>query len=128
MKDVKKIKHARAKNMPDTTVCVTCYQGSCCRYGVEADLFEVARILEEPLDIPKPWFQFLGRDKRFPSGFKFETIVRNRRCVFQDEKMLCRVYEIRPRFCVEFPLEDGGKAPYYHSLCHHAKRKNKRKK
>ena len=110
----------------DRIVCMDCYQGMCCRDGVEVDLLEVARILEQPLNIPKPWFEFLSRDKRFPSGFKFTTILRNRRCVFQDERMRCRIYEIRPRFCVEFPLEDGRKAPYYHSLCQHAKKKRKK--
>jgi Fe-S-cluster containining protein len=113
------------KNFPDTSVCVTCYQGSCCREGVEADLFEVARILERSLDIPKPWFKYVGRDKEFPSGYKFETILRNKRCIFQNDAMRCMVYEIRPRFCEEFPLESGEKAPYYHVLCPHGKKNKK---
>lgn len=113
--------------LPDTAVCIECDQGTCCREGVEVDLLEVARILERPLDLPKPWFKFLGRDKKFPSGYKFTTLLKNRRCIFQNGRMRCRVYEIRPRFCVEFPFEEGKKAPYYHSLCHHAKKKRKKK-
>ncbi len=124
---VKRIKR-RKKGMPDTTVCVECYQGSCCREGVEADLFEVSRILEKDLDIPRPWFQYVGRDKRFPSGYKFATLLKKKRCIFQNGRMRCLVYEIRPRFCEEFPLENGKKAPYYHALCHHAKQRRSLKK
>ena len=105
--------------------CEICYQGTCCREGVDADLFEVSRILEMGLDIPKPWFEFLGKDKRFPSGFKFGTVLKKGRCVFQDERWRCRIYAVRPRFCVEFPLEGGKIAPYYHALCHHAKKKSR---
>ncbi len=121
------VRHKRKKkSIPDTTVCTECYEGTCCREGVEVDLLEVARILELPLHIPKPWFEFLGRDKSFTSGFKFGTVLKEERCVFQDRSMRCSIYEIRPRFCVEFPLEAGKKAPYYHSLCHHARRKRKK--
>lgn len=117
-----KVAHHKKFKVHDLKLCKTCSKGSCCRYGVEVDLFEMARILEEPLDIPKPWFEFLQRDKRFPSGYKFTTVLKNRRCVFQDEKKQCRIYAIRPRFCVEFPLESGRRAPEYHSLCHRAKK------
>lgn len=106
--------------------CQKCDQGTCCQDGVEVDLLEVARILEEPLHIPKPWFRYMGRDKSFPSGYKFSTVLREKRCVFQDALRRCRIYAIRPRFCEEFPLEGGKKAPYYHELCYHAKKKRKR--
>lgn len=112
----------------DLRLCGECLQGSCCRLGVEVDLFEVARILEKKLDIAKPWFQYLGRDKMFPSGYKFTTLTRNRRCIFQNDVMRCLVYEIRPRFCEEFPLENGKKAPYYESLCHRAKKGKKKRR
>ncbi|MDD5019425.1 MAG: YkgJ family cysteine cluster protein [Candidatus Omnitrophica bacterium] len=109
----------------ESVVCRGCGLGRCCREGVEVDLFEAAEILKRPLDIPRPWFIYQGRDKRFPSGFVFSTVLRHRRCVFQNEQMRCVVYDIRPRYCREFPLEDGRKAPYYHHLCHHAPRRKK---
>lgn len=111
----------------DLRLCEACDQGACCREGVDVDLLEVARILEMQLDIPKPWFEFLGRDKRFPSGYKFSTILRKRRCIFQDDNKRCRIYPLRPRFCAEFPLEDGKKAPYYHALCHRANKVKSKK-
>ncbi|QAT16502.1 hypothetical protein BU251_01545 [Candidatus Velamenicoccus archaeovorus] len=105
-------------------ICRACGFGRCCRDGVEVDLFEAARILKQlrnrPLGLAKPWFRYLRADKRSPSGFVFSTIVRDKRCVFQDKNMRCRIYPIRPRYCREFPLEDGRVAPYYHLLCHHA--------
>jgi Fe-S-cluster containining protein len=109
-------------------LCKVCEKGTCCRHGVELDLLEVAQILQKKLNIPKPWFEFLGtsRNKYFPSGYKFTTLVKNKRCVFQDEKMRCRIYEVRPRFCSEFPLEDGKRAPYYKELCHRAKKRGKK--
>ncbi len=123
----KKIDHEKLK-IHDLKLCKECFLGSCCRWGVELDLLEVAQILQKRLDIPKPWFEFLGRDKRYPSGYKFSTMVKNRRCIFQADNRRCLVYEVRPRYCSEFPLEDGKKAPYYHSLCHRGKKLAKEKK
>lgn len=109
----------------DLALCKICDQGSCCRHGVEVDLWEVADILKYRLDIPKPWFAYLGRSKDFPSGFRFTTLLKDKRCIFQGEDKRCRVYAIRPRYCVEFPLEDGKKAPYYHELCHRGKKEGR---
>lgn len=117
----------KARHRPGLEMCEQCYVGTCCREGVEADLFEVARILKMDLDIPRPWFDFLGRDKRMPSGYKFSTVLKKRRCIFQDDNMRCRIYEIRPRYCLEFPFENGKIAPFYRDLCHHS-RKHKKKK
>ncbi len=110
----------------NSITCRDCGHGKCCREGVEVDLFEVADILRLPLDITKPWFRYLGRDKSFPSGYKFSTILRDRRCVFQDNNKRCLIYEARPKFCVEFPLEGGRVAPHYHELCHHGSKKKKK--
>ncbi len=109
----------------DPDLCRRCVVGSCCCDGVELDLFEVARILRRDPDVPRPWFRYLSRDKRFPSGFRFTTTVRNRRCVFQDADRRCVIYDIRPRFCREFPLEGGRRAPLYLYLCHQAKMKRR---
>ncbi len=120
----RKVNHKKLK-IHDPVLCRECVVGACCRYGVEVDLFEAARILKLSLDIPRPWFHFIRRDKRSPSGFVFGTVLRERRCVFQGHDRRCRVYALRPRFCREFPLEDGRRAPYYLSLCHRAKSKRK---
>jgi Fe-S-cluster containining protein len=117
----RKIDHKK-HGIHDLKLCRICDKGACCREGVEVDLFEVARILKRTLTIAKPWFHFIRRDKSSPSGFVFDTVVRGERCVFQAADRRCRVYNIRPRYCREFPLEDGQRAPYYHSLCHRAKR------
>jgi Fe-S-cluster containining protein len=107
-------------------LCKECVVGACCREGVEVDLYEVAAILKTDLDIPRPWFHFLRRDKRSPSGFVFGTNLRVRRCVFQGADRRCLVYSVRPRYCREFPLEGTRRAPEYHSLCHRAKGKRKK--
>ncbi len=122
----KKHDHKKLK-IHDLELCKVCYTGDCCRWGTNLDLLEVARILESKKDlkIPKPWFYYVSRYKTFPSGFMFSTVVKNRKCVFQDEKMRCRIYDARPRFCSEFPLEAGKRAPDYHYLCHHAKNRKK---
>ncbi len=127
MKKKKSIDYNKLK-IHDLKLCKVCQVGSCCRWGVELDLLEVAQILQKKLDLPKPWFEFLGKSKAFPSGYRFTTVVKNRRCIFQDHNMRCRIYEVRPRFCSEFPLEGGKKAPYYHELCHHGKAAKKRKR
>ena len=119
---MKKTKDKKRDQRPP--VCQACSFGTCCSEGVELDLLEVATILKEAnLSLPKPWFSYLGRDKSFPSGYKFTTLVREGSCIFQDRENRCRIYPIRPRFCVEFPLEGGKKAPYYHELCYHGKKR-----
>ncbi|MFA5315518.1 MAG: YkgJ family cysteine cluster protein [Candidatus Omnitrophota bacterium] len=118
--------------MRHQVACRACGLGRCCRDGVEVDLFEAARILKrlqrQPLGPVKPWFRYLRADKRFPSGFVFSTVVRDKRCVFQGKDMRCRIYPVRPRYCREFPLEDGRVAPYYHQLCHHAPARRRKRR
>ena len=114
----------------DLELCKVCYTGDCCRWGTNLDLFEVARILEKKktLKLPKPWFDYVRRDKTFPSGFMFTTLVRDRKCVFQDGKMRCLIYDVRPRYCSEFPLESGKRAPDYGTLCHYPVNQRKKRK
>ena len=120
------IDHKKLK-IHDPALCRECTLGACCRYGVEVDLFEAARILAKDLAIARPWFHFLRRDKRFPSGFVFGTNLRKRRCVFQGHDRRCVIYDVRPRFCREFPLEDNRRAPDYLILCHRAIAKRKKR-
>jgi Fe-S-cluster containining protein len=125
----KKIAHHKKAGVHHPRLCQACQVGACCREGVEADLFEVARILKSArLDEPKPWFYYLRRDRSFPSGFVFSTVVRHGRCVFHAPDFRCRVYTVRPWFCREFPLESGAKAPEYHRLCQHGRRHRKNKR
>ncbi len=124
----RKIIHHKKAGVHHPQLCQGCRVGSCCAEGVEVDLFEVSRILKESVvGIPRPWFYYLRRDRTFPSGFVFSTILRHGRCVFQAPDRRCRVYSVRPRFCREFPLESGAKAPEYHRLCQHGKRHRKKK-
>jgi len=111
----------RKSALHDLRLCRACRVGSCCSDGVELDLFEVARILKRDPDVPKPWFRYMSRDKRFPSGFRFTTTVRDRRCVFQNADRRCVIYDIRPRYCREFPMEGDRREPLYSYLCHQAK-------
>jgi len=120
-----KIDH-RKLGVHDLRLCRLCNLGRCCKDGVELDLLEVARILKRGPDLPQPWFRYLSRDRSFPSGFRFTTVTRHRRCVFQNENRRCVIYDIRPRFCREFPLEGGARAPEYLYLCHRARRKRGR--
>lgn len=125
----RKIIHHRKAGVHHPQLCQACRVGSCCWEGVEVDLFEVAKILKRThSDIPRPWFYYLRRDRSFPSGYVFSTILRHGRCVFQASDSRCRVYAVRPRFCREFPLENGAKAPEYHRLCQHGKRHRKNKR
>lgn len=121
------VDHEKLK-IHDPVLCGQCTLGACCRFGVEADLFEVADILKLDLGISKPWFHFLRRDRRFPSGFVFGTELRDRRCIFQGPDRRCRIYSVRPRFCREFPLEDSRRAPDYLILCHRAKTRTKKRR
>jgi Fe-S-cluster containining protein len=123
----RKAAHHKRLGIHHPRLCKDCAVGACCREGVEVDLFEVSRILKKvSLDIAQPWFYYLRRDKSFPSGFVFSTFLRDGRCVFQADDRRCRVYALRPRFCKEFPLENGGKAPEYHRLCQHGRRHRKK--
>jgi len=106
---------------PDLKSCKTCTQGSCCRHGVSACLFEVAEILKKNkhLKIKKPWFKYIGVDfEDTESGFDFETIIVNGKCIFQGKDMRCRIYKTRPKACREFPYWKKRVSHDYHELCH----------
>jgi Fe-S-cluster containining protein len=120
------VKH---KKKPDLKLCKVCAQGSCCRNGVSACLFEVATILKKNknLKIKKPWFKYVGVDfEDTESGFDFETLIIDGKCIFQDKSMRCRIYMTRPSACREFPHWKGKVSYDYHWLCHHAKKSKKK--
>ena len=113
----------------DLEVCKTCVEGSCCRHGVSACLFEVARILKNHryLNIKKPWFKYIGIDfEDTESGFDFETRVVRGKCIFQAKNMRCRIYKDRPSACREFPYWKGKVSHDYKELC--TKHKKARRK
>ncbi len=99
------------------SLCKSCRSGSCCCDGVSADLKKAMEISLVDLDIKKPWFENIHRDDDFSSGWAVATVVRNGRCVFQRKDNLCSIYPIRPRYCREFPYEDGELAQMYEDLC-----------
>jgi len=99
-------------------ICKSCEDGTCCFGGVDVDLAEAIRISLLDLDIKKPWFEYLHRDKDLPSGWAVETTVRNGSCVFQKEDRRCVIYKIRPRYCAEYPYENGSLAKNYRYFCH----------
>jgi len=111
-------------------ICTTCKTGSCCQDGVDVDLEEAKKISQlNNINLKKPWFENLFQDSDMPSGWAVSTIVRDGRCVFQKSNYKCMIYEHRPSFCREFPLEMGRVAEYYDYLCekpHHFKRKTKK--
>ncbi|MFH1622171.1 MAG: YkgJ family cysteine cluster protein [Candidatus Omnitrophota bacterium] len=107
-------------------ICTTCVTGSCCQDGVDVDLEEAKKISQLNITLKKPWFNNLFRDADMPSGWAVSSVVRHGRCVFQKSNYKCMVYEHRPYFCREFPLEKGRIAELYGYLCEkptHLKRK-----
>ncbi len=98
-------------------ICKSCRKGSCCFGGVDVDLVKALKISMLDLDIEKPWFEYLHRDKNLPSGWAVETVVRDDACVFQRKDRRCVIYKIRPRYCVDYPFENGGLARNYKYFC-----------
>lgn len=115
---------------PHLKLCKTCFQGSCCRVGASACLFEVATILKKNrnLKIKKPWFNYIGVDfEDTESGFDFETKVVNGKCIFQGKDMRCRIYKTRPNVCREFPYWKERVSHDYDELCHIPARRRRKK-
>ncbi len=112
-----------------TKVCKTCATGSCCKDGVDVDLEEAKKISQLDINLEKPWFDKPFEDSDMPSGWAVSTVTRDGRCVFQASDYRCRIYEHRPVFCRDFPLEMGQIAEHYDYLCekpHHFRRKTKK--
>jgi len=103
-------------------ICKSCQKGSCCFGGVDVDLVEALSISLLDLDIKKPWFEYLHRDKDLPSGWAVETALRDDTCVFQRKDGRCVIYNIRPRYCSDYPFENGGLARNYEYFCCEAHR------
>ena len=97
--------------------CTNCITGSCCKDGVEVDLEEAKKISKLNIKLKKPWFVNLQEDADMPSGWSLSTTVRHGRCVFQRKDYKCMIYEFRPTFCRDFPLEKGRLAEFYNYLC-----------
>ena len=101
----------------DIHACQSCRIGSCCYEGVELTNQELRRIVNSNPSVPKPWFRLL-KDHEKPDGVhNFSTIVRGNSCVFQGPDNRCMIYEVRPQYCRDFPVEHGKTAPHYQRLC-----------
>lgn len=97
--------------------CKTCKSGLCCQEGVELNQEEMKRIAEFNPEVKRPWFGLIDAEDEPDPGYTHETLVRDGRCIFQHKDKRCLVYEVRPAYCAEFPLEDGKLAKYYKRLC-----------
>jgi len=106
--------------------CKMCSVGSCCQDGVDVDLEEAKKIAQLQLPLEKPWFELLQKDECMSSGWSLSTTVRDNRCVFQKPDKKCMIYDHRPSYCREFPLEDGDIAEYYAYLCKEPSHSKKR--
>lgn len=100
--------------------CNKCPQmSSCCQSGVWVDLEEAKTILD--LGIKKGVFHHLEIDDDFPSGFKVAPSYDDVPCSFLDKKGLCKIhkigYDLKPRYCKEYPFEDGKPAEDLEDLC-----------
>ena len=99
--------------------CNKCTRMShCCSTGAWVDLEEAKKILKLGLGGE---FYHLERDGDFPSGYKIGTSIGYNACTFLTKKGLCSVhiadYGLKPKMCIEFPLEKGKPAPYLDELC-----------
>ena len=101
----------------DLKACHTCRIGTCCYGGVELTADELKRISKSNPPVAKPWFRKLIGKERSDDEHPFATVVRNGTCVFQDKNNFCLIYDVRPHYCREFPIEKGETAPHYRQLC-----------
>ena len=101
----------------DLKACATCSIGSCCYEGVELTAEELKRIIKFNPAVPKPWFRTLQGSEKSDEKHPFATVVKNGTCVFQGKDNRCKIYEVRPQYCRDFPLEHGQTAPHYQRLC-----------
>lgn len=108
--------------------CEKCKQkNSCCDFGAWVDLEEAKKILRLGL---KGDFYHLEEDKDFPSGYKVGTSYEDNRCSFITPEGLCPIhkidYNLKPRYCKEFPYENGKLSPSVSLLCVAAKKKTRK--
>ncbi len=78
---------------------------------------EMQRIAATHPQVPIPWFRKLEGKELSDAEHPYATVVRNGTCVFQDKTNLCKIYDVRPQYCRDFPIEDGKTAPHYQRLC-----------
>lgn len=97
--------------------CSLCKLGFCCEEGVELSKEEARKIIVSSPQVKKPWFRLVDPENDPVPGYNYETIIRDGRCIFQADDKKCRIYNVRPKNCAEFPLEDGKVAQYYERLC-----------
>ena len=101
----------------DLAACKSCKVGSCCYEGVELNKRELKRILRYNPSVAKPWFKLVTESEKPDGDHNFSTVVRNSTCVFQDKNNRCMIYNVRPQYCRDFPLENTQTAPHYRRLC-----------
>ena len=111
-------KQSRQKIMKKIN-CLECKQKEyCCQEGTMVDLAEAIKISTLGLD---GQFYNLRKDKKFPSGYRVDTSRKESPCSFLTPEGLCSIhkidYNLKPRYCKEFPYEDGKIAPFAKYFC-----------
>lgn len=100
--------------------CLDCNSlGLCCGEGVWVDLDEAKDITA--YGIFKGEFSNLKKDRTFPSGWKVSSSYNDGPCTFLDRKGLCNIhktdFDLKPKYCKEFPIQDGKTSPSFKNLC-----------
>ena len=106
--------------MKKSVDCMKCDTlGACCCEGVWVDLEEAKSITA--YGIFKGHFSNLEEDETFPSGWKVSSSYNDGRCSFLDPDNLCNIHKtdfnLKPKYCKEFPIQDGKTSPSYKDLC-----------
>jgi Fe-S-cluster containining protein len=99
--------------------CSKCkIKGSCCRSGVWVDLEEAKNIVK--LDLSGKFYDLIIDDE-FPSGWKISTSSEDMFCSFLCPDGLCAIhkvnYKLKPKYCKEFPYQDGKIENYAKQYC-----------
>lgn len=109
-----------AKHLKKHFICKQC--SDCCKTGVVVDLKQALKIIDKC----GGQMHHLKKNKDFPSGFSVETSYDSDKCLYL-KRNKCTIYKHRPRYCGEFPLEDG-KVSQEVDLCPQLDSKGRHKK
>ena len=106
--------------MKKSVNCLDCGSlGLCCSEGVWVDLEEAKSI--EAYGIFEGEFSHLKKDKTFPSGWKVSSSYNDSPCTFLAPDKLCKIhktdFDLKPKYCKEFPIQDGKISPSFKNLC-----------
>lgn len=109
------------------STCEDCeMMGSCCRYGTTVGLEEAKKILK--LDLLGEFYN-LESDISFKSGYSLSTSINGEPCSFLCSDGKCSIHKIsykyKPKYCKQFPCEDGKLINQSYQLCYKLNKKDK---